>query len=225
MRGVAVLIPVLGRPGRIRGLLASLSASEGEIRIHPVFIYSAGDTEEIYALDSVNADKLRADWRPGRADYAKKMNMGYAWAVRRGFEWIMLAADDVQFHPGWAEAALRTYQSSGACVIGTNDLKNPKVMAGEHSTHTLVHRDYVECGTADEEGKLLCELYDHQWVDNEFVETAQYRGTYAHSHDSLVEHFHPVWGNAEEDSTYAKGQADGVGDQRLYFERCHMWGR
>jgi hypothetical protein len=46
-------------------------------------------------------------------------------------------------------------------------------MAGRHSTHSLVTRDYVErFGTIDEAGVVLHEGYPHEFVDDEFVQTA-----------------------------------------------------
>jgi glycosyltransferase involved in cell wall biosynthesis len=218
---VAVLIPVLRRPERVASLISSLRASEGGVHLHPLFVCSGGDSEEIAAIDAEDVPRLVARWEPGPGDYARKMNYGYCWAVEQDYEWVFLAADDVIFHQGWADAAVSA--SGGACVVGTNDLGNPEVMAGRHATHSMVHRDYLDCGTVDEEGKILHEGYCHNWVDNEFVGTAKARGTFVSARDSKVEHLHWAWGKGDHDEIYAKGAESYHADRKLFEERRKLW--
>lgn len=216
-----MLIPVLERPHRVEPLVDSLAAAQHpDVPAHAVFICSPGDLEEIDAVELAGARLLVADWEPGRGDYAKKMN--HAWR-HTGDEWVFFAADDVVFRAGWLEAALAAHEATGACVIGTNDLGNAKVMAGRHSTHTLVHRDYQECGTIDDGTVILHEGYWHNWVDNELVETAEWRGTFAAAPDSHVEHLHPFWHKARPDDTYARGQEHYTEDRNLFQQRRRLW--
>ena len=49
------------------------------------------------------------------------------------------------FSPGWLDAAL-AHDGPGIGVIGTNDLHNPAVLRGLHSTHSLVKRTYADLG-------------------------------------------------------------------------------
>lgn len=214
---------MLRRPENVRSVLASLSASERELSLHPLFLVSESDLGEIGALKANQARYLTADWEPGPGDYARKMNLGYRMGVAHGYEWMMLAADDVSFHPGWAEAAVQRGESTGACVVGTNDLGNPKVMQGQHATHFLVHRNYLECGTADGEEQILHEGYAHNWVDSEFIETAKARGTFVSATDSHVEHLHWAWGKGEDDEVYQIGQANYHNDRLLYEQRRSLW--
>jgi hypothetical protein len=214
---------VLRRPENVRSVLASLSASERELSLHPLFLVSANDLGEIGALKVNKARYLTAEWDPGPGDYARKMNMGYRMGVAHGYDWVLLAADDVAFHPGWAEAATQKGESSGACVVGTNDLGNPEVIAGRHATHPLVHKDYLECGTVDEEGKILHEGYAHNWVDSEFVGTAKARGTFVAAPESQVEHLHWAWGKGENDEVYEIAQNNYHADRLLYEQRKPLW--
>lgn len=225
MRKVLVLVPVLHRPEHVSPLLGSLRASEGDVKIDELFICSEDDPGEIGALSQAKARYIYAPAPPGPGDYARKMNHGFRWGVDHDYEWVLLAADDVSFHPGWAEAALRVHTETNACVIATNDLGNPEVMAGRHATHPFVSAEYLECGTIDEGGKILHEGYTHQFVDNEFCQTAQWRGTWAAAQDSHVEHHHHAWGKAETDEVYQKGEAGYAEDSQLYHSRKHMWGR
>jgi hypothetical protein len=138
-------------------------------------------------------------------------------------DWFFLGADDLHFHPGWLDAALEAHTATGACVIGTNDLGNPRVTSGIHATHSLVHHDYCECGTLDEPWKLLHEGYGHCFVDDELIGTAMLRGTFVMALGSHVEHLHPNWSKAADDETYRKGMASFHADQALHQRRSRAW--
>jgi hypothetical protein len=153
-------------------------------------------------------------------DYAKKINIGVATTTE---EWIFLAADDLKFWPGWADEAIRVARESNAQVIGTNDLGNAQVKRGIHSTHTLVHRSYVERGTVDDPSRLLHEGYHHNWVDAEFIETAKVRGQFVHASRSIVEHLHPHWRKSEIDETYKLGLSRYEQDRQLFRQRERLW--
>lgn len=224
MSAVTILIPVLGRPHRVAPLLESLQQSRmpGEF-FRTMFICSPGDTDQIAAVQAAGQEPMVVDWPIGtKADYALKMNAGFAKAQT---EWCFLAADDLKFQPGWFSACVRAHVRTRACVIGTNDLHNQRVVNGNHSTHTLVHADYIDCGTIDEPGQLLHLGYWHNFVDDEFVQTARWRDTYTHAHDALVEHLHPDWNNADWDDTYRLGKQHFTEDGSYFQTRLPLWER
>lgn len=224
MTRVAVLIPVLARPHRVQPLLESLHASANEATLWPLFLATVGDEEEIEALKASDADFVRVPWPAGRGDYARKINCGADLAAEEGVDWLLLAADDLCFCPGWADAAIREGERHAKRVIGTMDDANPIVRHGLHATHSLIRVDYLEDGTIDEPGKLLHEGYDHNFCDTELVGTAKFRGEWVFARDSVVEHLHPFYRQAvESDATYAKGQAQTLEDSRLYEMRRPLW--
>lgn len=227
---VTVLVPVLNRPKRVSPLVDSLISSARFISLDLLFLCSPGDDEQRAAIRRVQGahgptcrvNALEIDDPPGRGDYAKKINAGFR---NTATEFIFMGADDLVFHPGWIERALACHMETKACVVGTNDNGNRAVMQGEHSTHTLVHRDYGECGIIDNPdcGVPLYEGYDHNFVDTEFIQTAMARETWASAGDSIVEHLHPIWGKAENDETYKKGQLKFGTDRKLYESRRPLW--
>lgn len=219
MTSVAVFVPVLNRPHRVAPLIESLFATAPDA--DPIFIVSPGDTAEKNAVLDAGVRPLYVDWHPGRADYAKKMN--YAWR-HTDHDFVLLGADDLLFRPGWLQAALTCHKRTRACVVGTNDLGNARTAQGHHSTHTLVSRRYGECGTIDDQTVLLHEGYWHNFVDDEFVQTAMWRETWAHAADAVIEHLHPNWGKADDDATYQRAQERFGDDRRLYQSRAHLWG-
>ena len=228
---IAVVCPVLWRPERMRPFVENVLANTRADKATDcmvVFAVSPSDTSSVvearlcqqqlgYKVTSVQVDG------PYPGDYARKVNR----AVREWqyvATWLLTAADDLEFVPGWDDAVRATHERTGALVIGTNDLGNPKVKAGEHATHSMVHRDYVKLGTVDDPTRLLHEGYQHNWVDNEFVQTAMHRGQWAFAADAHVRHLHPVWGHGQMDATYTRGQADYHADRELFKQRRHLWG-
>lgn len=219
---IAILVPVLGRGHQIKPLLSSIaSGTRSEYRV--VLIFSPDDDAINEAVDS-EALLLTADWQPGHADYAKKLALGYEHTDE---PWLFQGATDLVFQPGWDTQALHLAGRTGCKVIGTNDLGNPLVMRGRHSTHSLIAREYIESwgGTADDSGMIFSEAYDHQWSDCEFVETAKRRRQFAFAQGSVVEHLHPHWGKAEMDETYEKAHRATQEDMKRFIERRSMVAR
>jgi len=210
--GLVILIPVLGRPNRVLPVLESIRAATPDARV--LFIASPRDHAEHAAIREVGAEMLKVD-----GNYAVKINEG----IRATLEpFILTGADDLHFHPGWLEAAA-ALMSDTVGVVGTNDLCSRRVLAGTHSTHSLVARWYCDLGTIDEPGKLLHEGYPHEFVDDELIATAKHRGAYAHAHDSLVEHLHPDAGKAPMDDLYAARRPRMRLGRRIYRQREHLW--
>ena len=158
---IAILVPVLSRPQNVEPFLESVSVTEEPYRVY--FICTAGDRAEIEACKKTDAHVLIHPEPAGKANFAKKINWAFG---QTDEEWIFQAADDIRFSSGWDKWAFVTANRSRASVIGTNDLGNPQVRRGTHSTHTLFRRSYIaeyESGTVDGSGLVFSELYDHQW--------------------------------------------------------------
>lgn len=219
----AILVPVLRRPHRVAPLLESIEAATPEPH-RVLFVASPEDEVELRALEQAGADRLVTTWPGGtRGDYARKINAGYQ-ATEEPL--LFLAADDLHFHPGWLERACERLGDPAVGVVGTNDLGNPRVLAGKTATHSLVTRAYIdERGTVDEQGKVLHEGYPHEYVDTEFVETAKRRGAWAFAADSIVEHLHPHWGKAPTDELYDAHAERMAAGAQLYRRRRRLWQR
>ncbi len=218
---ILVAVPVLNRPRRARPFYESLCAATPAELVRLVFLTSPGDHKErraVVALDGeIPADSELVGWRPEGGDWARKLN----YAIAHSSEpFILCAADDLAFGPGWAEAALACAEASGAGVVGTNDLHNTR--RETHSTHPLVRRSYAERGAIDG-GPCLHEGYDHQFVDDELVGTAKSRGAWTFCREAVVEHLHPYFGLAPADDTYRKGWRQTAADNVLHRQRRRLW--
>lgn len=216
-----VLVPVLGRPHRVAPLIASLEAATPEPH-RLIFVCTDTDAAEQTAIDEAGAERITI---PANAcgDYAVKINTGYRSTTE---PFLFCGADDLDFRPGWLSTALAEMADPRIGVVGTNDLGSVRVMAGIHSTHSLVRRAYVdEHGTIDEKRKVLHEGYIHEYVDDEFVQTAISRCAFVSSQLSVVEHLHPNWGKAPTDVLYDGQRRRMRQGRRLYWRREPLWNR
>ena len=219
--GVRVILPVLQRPERAALVLDSLKRSEGVTPLRALFMLTADDKEEYEAVRMTGADYLVVGRRqPG--DYARKINVGAAQTLE---PWIFTGADDLAFHPGWADEAISFAETNQLRVVGCNDLGRWAIRRRKLSPtpHFLVHRSYLASGTADEAGKLFHEGYDHNFVDNEFAMTAVARGEYAYCAEAVVEHLHPFWRKGVKDEVYRMGRLYNREDLALYLQREQLW--
>lgn len=219
MLELTTLVPIRSRYENIDRLVQSWrDTTPGEL----VFILGPEeDSAQVHDalmgyLDS--DDNIHVITAPGDT-YPIKMNYG---AASTASSWIFLGADDITFHPGWWEATQEA-RDAGYQVIGTNDLGNPRVLAGRHSTHTLVSRAYVERGTVDVPGDVVHRGYYHWFVDDELISTAKARGVWTPCLAAIVEHHHPVWGKAEVDKIYALGDEHKEEDKELFNNRRSLW--
>ena len=221
---ISILVPVLGRPARAQPLVDSIrssSAAEHEI----VFLCSPADGEQYHACHMTGEHTMLCAWKAGRGDYAKKINRGFR---ETSNEFILMAADDLRFHPGWDTALLRVAEATGAAVTGSDDLGNPQVSRKQaFSTHPLIRRSYIEKEGGTGEGKpgvVLHEGYDHNFVDRELWDVAASRGKTAFAFAAKIEHLHPHWRKGAMDPVYEKGLKHFHDDQRLYWSRHELWG-
>lgn len=214
---VLIVVPVLDRPHRVGPLLESIEAATPEPH-RVLFACTAGMDAELAAVRDAGADYFAIPHQ--RGDYARKIN--HAISAESDEPLIFCAADDLHFHEGWLPAATAKLTEEVG-VVGTNDLGNRRVMKGRHATHSLVTRDYAEQGLIDGRPGLLCEMYWHEYVDDELVATAKHRNAWSFAADSIVEHLHPDWGKAPMDDSYAQQKERMRVGFRTYQRRSRLW--
>lgn len=228
---VAVLVPVMRRPHNAAPFMASLRASTG--LAHCYAIADEDDPITAAAWREAGATVLV---RPGSAGtFAEKVNWGQRMTRRdwddfdgdgRGEPWLFVCGDDVRFTADWLDQTQQVARLAPAArVIGTNDLSNPRVVAGDHATHLLISREYVdEQGASwDGPGVVAHEGYGHWYVDDEIVFAAKQRGVWAMADRAIVDHLHPMWGKGVDDEVYRLGQSKAKTDGDLFEQRCALY--
>ena len=211
MSEVGILVPVLDRPHRIEPLLQSIAAATDV----PYQVYfGASDQPSIDEIRRLGA-QLVIDEGGDEGSYAKRINRLF----RASSEpYVLLAADDLDFRPGWFFAARRVADQING-VVAVNDLYS---VAG---VHFLVTRDYIETlgGCVGEPGVVLHEGYRHAYCDDEMRATATARGRFGYASDSIIEHLHPGAGKSQTDHVYQIGAASMSQGQSVFLSRTHLW--
>jgi len=207
----AVIVPAM-RYSNAERFMQSLRASTGLATVYA--IATDEETEACAAWESAGAVTMAVS--PGTT-FAQRINAGYEATSE---PWVFIVGDDVIFRPGWLDHA-QSIAGEKYHVIGTNDLGNPRVVSGEHATHMLIRRSYIdETGASWDGPKNVChEGYGHWFVDDEIVTAAKQRGVWAMALGSIVEHLHPAWGKAEQDDVYTIGQSSAPRDRALFEKR------
>lgn len=204
---IAILIPTYNRVGRLQGVVDNAQTPDATVYL----IMEPDEAKEFEGAVTITRPE-------GFGTYAKAINHAYRVTEE---PYLFCGADDLNFKEGWAHSALRQMKGN-IQVVGTNDLSHPAVLSGEHATHYLVARHYLDTvgGVYDEgPGSFLPECYDHNWTDTEFIQTARHRGVYMACLESVVEHNHPTWGKAPMDDTYAKSFRGASSDARVAQRR------
>lgn len=219
---VAILVPTLGRPQALAPLLENIRATTpaGHYWVYFVIDHDDGASDEALARLG-----MAEDWCGLLCDgtYPAKTNAGYR-ESSTDETLILPTADDVVFHKGWYEAALKHFDA-GAQVVGTNDL-TPATRGGRHATMPILTRSYIESQGAvwSEPGKVFHEGYHHSYVETEIWQLANHRGVAVFEPESIIEHRHPGWGTRELDETDRKGNMQGWdADKALFQKRRAEW--
>lgn len=215
---IDILIPTVGRSHRLARLIANIH--DNTIATHRItFITEEADTDTYGTLADLSQRVLINEHT---ANYAGAVNTAYELTEA---EWLFAGADDLVFHHRWDQHVL-AMADGWATVIGTNDLLNTAVLAGLHSTHTLVHRSYLDTygGVVDEgPGSFYPECYDHNFCDTEFINTAKMRARFRPCLQAVVEHLHVTTGKAPADETHLRSIRRYDDDSRMYDMRLHLW--
>lgn len=221
---IAIAVPLLGRPQRVRPLLES--ARDATPEPHTIWLIVTHGDQQVINESLALADEFSArvvQMAPQAVgDYAKKINRVFNLSVE---PFIFTAADDLKFYDGWWPAARAMFDDPKIGVVGTNDLApTNRSRAGDHSTHFAIRRTYVQQhGLIDGAAGVFYEGYHHEYVDDEAVGTAKHRGAWAYASNSIVEHLHPHWGKAPLDRSYRQQNRRMVLSRRLFSQRRRMW--
>lgn len=219
---LSILVPMLGRPHRVRPLLESIWTATPRAEV--VWLTTPTDRQVIAEIDRASResslDFRRIDVPYRRGDYPRKINVGYRQTSR---PLLFTGACDLRFAAGWLAVALAELVV-GIGVVGTSDGHSPRVLAGEHATHSLVTRWYADSyGTVDQPGAIFHDRYWHEFCDDELVQTAMARGAWAFAPGALVEHLHPDHGLAPDDQLYRQRPARMRQGRALFRQRERLW--
>lgn len=219
MSRVAIIVPTLGRP-RLLGPLAVNVHLTTPTSYTLMFVADEEDEETVKRASQIGNASVTLHG----GTYPEKTNAG----VREtDEELVVLANDDVVFHPGWYRRAWEAFYKSPIQVVGGPDL-SPATENGDHVTMPILRRSYIEDPGASwrEPGVALHEGYHHNYSETELWALASDRGVSRFVRGCVIEHRHPDWGKADLDETYERGARTNFdGDAALFEARTKAWRR
>lgn len=216
---IAILIPTVGRPDRIRTILDNIEKTT----TIPHTVYIITEPEDQQTIDQTNHLK---DWYKGKVEliinrpphnYVTAINYGYAKSIE---PFIFCGSDDIEFEPGWDQKMLKEFNDSSIGLVGAWD--SWKItQTGKHTSHFMVKRQYIEelGGVEDERNTIYSSQYQHFNCDIETEQVAMKRGKFKMSEATIEHHHFIVDKSVEYDKTYAKEQSKINRDTRTYNQR------
>lgn len=221
VEGIDIIVPVM-RLGMADQFMRSLNESGAENVVVTAVADEWNTPVEKEWLAAFGRDPEAGVCAAHHTAMPQKVNHGFR---ETGQPWVLFVGEDVRFHPGWQEAAMRA-AGDRFHVVGTNDLGHPRVISGEHATHMLLRRTYVDefGGGWDEPGVVMHEGYRHWFADDEIVHAAKQRNAWVAAPGCVIEHLHPAWGKAKSDSVYELGASAQAHDTAVFTERLARFG-
>ena len=187
---ISVLLPTLNRVEMCLHTLRSLEVTAPGAE---VCLVADGDPSILQrAVAEIGLD-FATNWRPEPRTNVAAWNIALGMASR---DLVVFAADDLEFRPGWLEAALyeMAHFDEGWGLVGFNDGHLGK----ELSTHYLLHRRFI-CQVLG--GRVAWPCYLHSFNDLETNDRAKAAGRYRWAERAHVHHHHWLFGDRPQDAT------------------------
>jgi GT2 family glycosyltransferase len=205
---ISVLLATMGRP------------AQAEAFVHAVRATTAGhDVEIVAAVDGPERDAKALLDLGCVVDHAHEpRGSSAAWNAALKLasgDPVVLAADDLDFQPGWLDAALTKLAEfpGGWGLVGFNDGH----WGEDLSTHYLMSRRFV---TEVLGGVIAWECYRHSFNDREANARARAAGRYAWCPDAHVPHRHWTFGDRPQDTTDTRLLGEHGDSQRAFDLRA-----
>jgi glycosyltransferase involved in cell wall biosynthesis len=204
---ISVLLATMGRPDMAAATVRSIWET-----VVPA------DVEIVAAVDGPREDAKRlldlyclVSHRPEPRGSSRAWNDALALATG---DPIVLAADDLEFEPGWLDAALETLSrfEDGWGLVGFNDGH----WGPELSTHYLMSRRFIVEVLG---GVVAWDCYRHSFNDREANARAVAAGRYAWCENARVYHRHWLFGDRPQDQTDTRLLGEHPESQRKFDER------
>jgi glycosyltransferase involved in cell wall biosynthesis len=200
---VSVLLPTTGRAEMAAACVQKLQrTTEGH------------DLEVIAAVDCDPESRDRLEALGCYVNYSEKYRGNTAWndalADAVG-DPIVFAADDLDWQPGWLDAALEALSAHPDSLIGFNDGH----WGSELSTHYLMPRSFI----VEVLGGRVAWPYPHSFNDAETNARAKKAGRYFWCEDAHVGHLHWLFGGRAKDETDTRNLGGHAEAEQMFRER------
>jgi GT2 family glycosyltransferase len=211
MNKIAAILPTFKRASKLPEVIKNFEETSTNATLY--FVITPEDTESKLILDSIGENYFIVD-----GEYCKAVNYGVAHTKE---EFVLFAADDVVFQPGWDKKLLKLTEDKTKHIFGGIDSwKVSKTM--KHISHAMIRRSYIK-------GDLFYPEYIHYNEDVELLQRGWKAGCVVVTPEILIEHPHPYNDNVplkKWDATYKHSYANAKRDGDLFNRRkaeFEMW--
>lgn len=170
--------------------------------------------EVVAAVDADPESRERLEALGCIVDYSEDLRGNSAWnaALKEAAgDPIVFAADDLDFQPGWLNAALQALEEHPGCLIGFNDGH----WGAELSTHYLMPRSFI----VEVLGGRVAWDYPHSFNDAETNDRAKLANRYHWCEEARVYHRHWIWGDRPQDETDTRNLGGHAVAQEMFNQR------
>lgn len=210
---ISVLLATTGRPDMAEAFTQSLVDTT---RGHEVELVAAVDADEETPRRVVNAERHEGfsvvmDYRDEHRGSSQAWNDALA---RSHGDPVVLAADDLEWQPGWLDAALERLSEfpDGWGFVGFNDGH----WGAELSTHYMMSRRFVVEVLG---GVIAWPCYRHSFNDREANARAIAADRYAWCEGARVSHVHWLFGDRPRDPTDTRLLGEHPASERTFHAR------
>ena len=210
---ISVLLATTGRPEQVRALIENLRQTTTGHEVELVAAVDADSKTRAVIAGAVPSMGFRIvlDYQDDYRGSSRAWND--ALAACNG-DPVVLAADDLEFQPGWLDAALQclTGFPDGWGLVGFNDGH----WGAELSTHYLMSRRFIVEVLG---GVVAWQAYSHSFNDREANDRAHMAGRYAWCEQAHVRHNHWLFGDRPQDPTDTRLLGEHPASAQAYEQR------
>lgn len=221
MAGLAIFLPTYKRPGSLQRVATNIE--EATTTSFTLYFGLERDDHAGIAAAKATGHKVVINrfW-----DYQGNWH-GYSNTIQTMYEvskepFLIHANDDFLFHHNWNEVPLAMFDRPDLMVVGLKQTEGDT----HGSAISMFRRKYIEdmSGVIDMPNRVFYP-YNHNYIDTEFTQTAQFRNVWAQCDPRVITHLHPGFTGAPKDATYLKNEATVHLDQETFEGRRHLWGK
>jgi glycosyltransferase involved in cell wall biosynthesis len=195
MESVSIIIPSTGRKDRLVACLKGLIATTQGLNVEIICVIDHDQESRAAVNKTLKGHKHRIDYSE---EYRGNTTAWNAGLILSGGDYIVFAADDLQWGENWLQESLRVMHDSfdeKGGLVGFNDLHwNGNQLA----THYIMSRPFIVDVLG---GVIAWDFYRHSFNDLETNERAKRAGRFAWAEKAVVKHDHWTFGDRPQDET------------------------
>lgn len=213
MKTLAIWLPTYKRPHRLADVAKNIKeATSNSYTLY--FGVEPDDTEGYQAAIATGHKVVINKYEPSFSNTIQSI-----YEISREPFWFH-ANDDFLFLPDWDRQPIAMFERPEVMVVGVKQRENDT----DCSAICFGRKAYIDdfSGVIDMPKRVFYP-YNHNYIDTEFTQTAQFRNVWAKCDAPCIEHQHPGFTGGHKDETYLKNDRTVGLDEQTFNSRKHLW--